>query len=252
MHSGVCVRLRKKAQVCSGRERFNIMKPNYTWPAIALYPFIESTELACESSHFSQVNKKSSAVIDNIFAAFLHLPWLHRRQFKKKSAIVSLILYHRHPPRFALFAKYIYLLDFNFAPVCVSAVGSRGSCLPGQPTSVWVAKTQREAISSAAARGKGRRVKCHNPASLEGCGRWELFFSWRRIPCAPPTPRAPPLWPPDHVGRYQLCNKLKYFTKMKKARVPSGGPILVQMWMLVSVAALSQEMEPCVWWWSVR
>lgn len=56
-----------KAQVSSGMERFNILKPNYTWPSIALYAFIESTESAYESPHFSQVNKKSSVVMYNIF-----------------------------------------------------------------------------------------------------------------------------------------------------------------------------------------
>lgn len=56
-----------KAQVCSGMERFNILKPNYTCPCIALYAYIESTKSAYESSHFSWVNKKSSSAIYNIF-----------------------------------------------------------------------------------------------------------------------------------------------------------------------------------------
>lgn len=43
------------AQVCRG---FNKLKPNYTYPTIALYEHIESTEPANESSHFSRVNKK--------------------------------------------------------------------------------------------------------------------------------------------------------------------------------------------------
>lgn len=88
MQNRVCVRLRKKAQICSGRERFNIMKPNYTWPAIALYLFIESTELACESSHFSRVNKKSSVVSDNTFATFLHVAWLQCRVFHVISGVM--------------------------------------------------------------------------------------------------------------------------------------------------------------------
>lgn len=76
------------------------MKPNYTWPAIALYPFIESTELACESSHFSRVNKKSSVVRDNTFARFLHLAWLHCRVLRKVSAVIRTNSSLR---RFALF-----------------------------------------------------------------------------------------------------------------------------------------------------
>lgn len=91
MHSRVYVRLREKAQVCSGRERFNIMEPNYTWPAIALYPLIESTELARESSHFYPVNKKSSVVKENMLATSLHLALLH---FQTISAVKSTILVH--------------------------------------------------------------------------------------------------------------------------------------------------------------
>lgn len=113
MHSRVCVCLRKKAQVCSGRERFNIMKPNYTWPAIALYPFIESTELACESSHFSWVNKKSSVVRDNTFATFLHLAWLHCRVLHEVSAVIRT---NSSPRRFALFF-FFHSEFFNSAPV---------------------------------------------------------------------------------------------------------------------------------------
>lgn len=46
------------AEVCSGMERFNNLKPNYACPGIALYVYIESTESAYESSQFSWVNKK--------------------------------------------------------------------------------------------------------------------------------------------------------------------------------------------------
>lgn len=97
MHSRVYVRLREKAQVCSGRERFNIMEPNYTWPAIALYPLIESTALARESSHFHPVNKKSSVVKENMLATSLHLAWLH---FQTISAVKK---YHSCPPHFFFF-----------------------------------------------------------------------------------------------------------------------------------------------------
>lgn len=47
------------AEVCSGMERFNNLKPNYACPGIALYAYIESTESANESSQFSWVNKKN-------------------------------------------------------------------------------------------------------------------------------------------------------------------------------------------------
>lgn len=60
----------EKAGVCSGMERFNILKPNYTCPCIALYVYIESTESAYESSLFSWVNKKYSLAIHNIFEYF--------------------------------------------------------------------------------------------------------------------------------------------------------------------------------------
>lgn len=159
MHSRVYVSLRKKAQVCSGRGRFNIMKPNYTWPAIALYPFIESTELARESSHFSRVNKKSSAVRENMLETSFYLAW---SQFHTVSAVMSAVLVYN--TNFSPF-WFFFFGFFNSARFTVP-VPSCGSWPPGQPANVWVAETQREAISGAAARGKGRQVKCHNPPSL--------------------------------------------------------------------------------------
>lgn len=59
------------------------------------------------------------------------------------------------------------------------------------------------------------------------------------------------LWPPDHIARYQLCNKLKYFTGMKKQRSACLADSC-EMWNVGFVTILSQEMEICVWWWSVR
>lgn len=153
-----------KAQVCSGRERFNIMKPNYTWPAIALYRLIESTELAYESSHFSWVNKKSSVVIV-----------IYLRCFFKKN------LFHIWHHDRLVFRSKIFFSYFCRYFSCFASLRSCSQprlhrllllkpCLPGQAANVWVAETQWrnecEAISRAAARGKGHWVKCHNSASL--------------------------------------------------------------------------------------
>lgn len=56
------------------------------------------------------------------------------------------------------------------------------------------------------------------------------------------TPSPP--WSSDHIARYQLCNNLKYFSG--NTPPPSWN---VHMGF---VTLLSQEMELCVQWWSVR
>lgn len=85
-----------KAEVCSGMERFNILKPNYTCPCIALYAYIESTESAYESSHFSWVNKK----LHSQYIIYLKHPFLSMWHcytimflFRKKYQIYH-IVYH--------------------------------------------------------------------------------------------------------------------------------------------------------------